>query len=45
MHMCQSLFFNKAASKFSQNFMRNFFIEHLRATTSENETLSFVQNL
>ena len=44
-HLCQSLFFNKVASNFWQNFMGNFFIEHLQTTASENERLSFVQNL
>ena len=43
-HLCWSLFFNKVASELWQNFMRNFFIEHLRTTASENERLSFYQN-
>ena len=40
-HLCRSLFFNKAASELLQNFMRNVFIEHLGTTASENERLSF----
>ena len=44
MHLCRSLFFNKITSELSQNFMRNFLIEHLRTTPSENKRLSFVQN-
>ena len=36
--------FNKVASEFWQNFMRNLFIEHLRVTASENKRLSFAQN-
>ena len=39
------LFFNKVASELFQNFMDNFFVEHLRTTASGNERLSFVQNL
>ena len=42
-HLCRS-FLNKVASELWWDFMRNFFIEHLRATASENERLSSVQN-
>ena len=38
-NLCWILFFNKVACEFSQNFMSNFLIEHLRMTASENETL------
>ena len=44
-HLCRSLFLNKVASELWQNFMSNFFIEHLMTTSCENEGLSFVQNL
>ena len=44
-HLCRSFFFNKVESELWQNFMSNFSIEHLRTTASENERLSFVQNL
>ena len=40
-YLCRSLFFKKVASEHWQIVMRNFLIEHLRVTTSENESLSF----
>ena len=44
-HLCRSLFFNKVARELWQNFMNNIFIDQLWTTASENEKLSFVQNL
>ena len=44
-YLCRSLFFNKVASELWLNLVSNFFIEQLLTTASENERLSFVQNL
>ena len=44
-YLCRSLFFSKVASELWLNLVSNFFIEQLLTTASENERLSFVQNL